>query len=114
MDKTILARRLQYYRGCAGLTQESLAEKIGVSDTYIRKLEAGDRTPSLEVILALANTLNTTPDHLLLSMAYYEKKAESGVVELLADCTPTEYIILYENLRELKKILRKYESGRFK
>ena len=113
MDKTIIARKLQYYRNRSGMTQESLAEKVGVSDTYIRKLEAGERTPSLAVILALADTLNTTPDHLLLSVACYEKKAESGVVDLLADCTPTEYIILYENLSELKKILRKHASDNF-
>lgn len=29
-----------------------------------------------------------------------------GVLDLLSDCTPTEFIILYENTASLKKLLR--------
>ena len=29
-----------------------------------------------------------------------------GVLDLLSDCTPTEFIILYENMASLKKLLR--------
>ena len=29
-----------------------------------------------------------------------------GVLDLLSDCSPTEFIILYENMASLKKLLR--------
>jgi hypothetical protein len=32
----------------------------------------------------------------------------SGVLDLLSDCTPTEFIILYENMVSLKKLLREH------
>lgn len=106
MDKKLIARRIRQYRHLEKLSQEELAERVSVSDTYIRKLEAGERTPSLETVLALSVALNTTPDHLLLSASSLNKSAGSSVMELLNDCTPTEFAILYENMAELKELLR--------
>ena len=106
MDKILIARRIRQYRHLEKLSQESLADKVGVSDTYIRKLEAGARTPSLEVIMALAAALSTTPDHLLLSASGLDKTSGNSIMELLNDCTPTEFVILYENMAKLKELLR--------
>ncbi|MEP6986228.1 MAG: helix-turn-helix domain-containing protein, partial [Chloroflexota bacterium] len=41
------------------LTQEELAEKIGKSTEHISFLERGERSPSFEVIIDLAEALNT-------------------------------------------------------
>ena len=106
MDKTLIARRIRQYRHLEKISQERLADKGGVSDTYIRKLEAGARTPSLEMVMALAVALNTTPNHLLLPASGSDKTSRSSIMELLNDCTPTEFIILYENMAELKELLR--------
>ena len=106
MDKTLIARRIRQYRHLGKMSQEDLAERVGVSDTYIRKLEAGERTPSLETVVGLSAALNTTPDHLLLPASSLNKSAGSSVLELLNDCTPTEFVILYENMAELKELLR--------
>ena len=92
----------------AKISQEELAARIDVSETYIRKLEAGDRFPSLDVVLKLASALNTTPDHLLLSSNVLGQNKSAGVLDLLSDCTPTEFIILYENMATLKKLLREH------
>jgi len=106
MDKKLIARRIRQYRYLEKISQESLADKVGVSDTYIRKLEAGERTPSLKMVMALASALNTTPNHLLLSVSGLDKTSGSSIMELLNDCTPTEFVILYENMAELKELLR--------
>ena len=110
MDKNLIAMRIRYYRQLARISQEVLAEKVGVSDVYIRKLEAGARTPSLEIILLLADALDTTPNHLLLPSSDLARirNANSGVLELLADCSPTEFSVLYENMSVLKRLLRNY------
>lgn len=106
MDRKLIAQRIRQYRHLEKLSQEDLAYQAGLSDTYIRKLEAGQRTPSLETILVLAVSLNTTPDHLLLPSSSLNKSAGSSIMELLNDCTPTEFVILYENMVELKELLR--------
>ena len=106
MDKKLIARRIRHYRHQEKLTQEQLADLAGISDTYIRKLEAGTRAPSLQMILTLAAVLNTTPNHLLLPTSSLSQGAGSSIMELLNDCTPTEFAILYENMAELKELLR--------
>ena len=47
-----------------GLTQEELAEKIGVSRQAIAKWEAGETSPDLEKARLLAQTLDTSLDDL--------------------------------------------------
>lgn len=106
MDKKLIARRIRHYRHQEKLTQEQLADLAGISDTYIRKLEAGTRAPSLQMILKLAAVLNTTPNHLLLPTSSLSQGAGSSIMELLNDCTPTEFAILYENMAVLKELLR--------
>lgn len=108
MDKTLIARRIYQYRHFEKLSQETLADMVGVSDTYIRKLESGERTPSLKMIVALAVVLNTTPDHLLLPASCLDDSAASSITKVLNDCTPTEFVILYENTMKLKALLRTY------
>lgn len=106
MENTMISQRIRHYRRVAKIFQEELADSVDVSETYIRKLEAGDRFPSLDMVIKLSQALNTTPDHLLLSSSVLGQNKSSGVLDLLSDCTPTEFIILYENMASLKKLLR--------
>lgn len=108
MDNSIIAQRIKLYRQLAKMTQEDLAEAAEVSETYIRKMEAGDRTPSLEMVMTLAEALNTTPDHLLLPAAQLSNSTSDGILDLLKDCTSAEFAVLYENLANLKRLLRRH------
>ena len=49
----------------AGLTQEDLAGKIGLTRSAYTMIENGDRTPSLRTAKALADTLGVTVDQLI-------------------------------------------------
>ncbi len=108
MEHTLISQRIRHFRMLAKLSQEELADLVGATDNHIRKLESGDRLPSLDMILKLSNALNTTPNHLLLSAYSIRNDARAGIEDLLSDCTPTEFIILYENLSRLKDILREH------
>lgn len=48
---------IRKYRHDAGLTQEDLAEKVGVSRVYIGYVEQGRNTPSLEILGKIAKAL---------------------------------------------------------
>lgn len=54
-----LGRRIQKIRQEKGLTQEELAEKVGVSTTWIGYIETGYKRPNLKMIYKIARTLNT-------------------------------------------------------
>jgi transcriptional regulator with XRE-family HTH domain len=52
--------RLRFLRQEKGLTQEQLAERINRSTEHISFLERGERSPSFEVILNIAETLGVS------------------------------------------------------
>ena len=55
----ILGKRIQRKRKEMGLTQEELADKIGVSRAYMGYIEQGRNAPSLEVLDKIARILKT-------------------------------------------------------
>jgi transcriptional regulator with XRE-family HTH domain len=57
-----IVRRLREARG---LTQEQLAERSGVSGTYIGFIERGDNVPTLTIVLDLAAGLGISASELL-------------------------------------------------
>lgn len=48
----------------SGLTQEELAEKVGISISYIGKLEIGLQDPGPRILMKLAKILNIKPGEL--------------------------------------------------
>lgn len=57
--------RLKKFRSKAKLTQEELAEKIGLSRDFIALLETGRRRPSLKTIQKFARVLHVKSSDLL-------------------------------------------------
>jgi transcriptional regulator with XRE-family HTH domain len=60
------------------LTQEALAEKVGLDESSIRAIEAGRRGVSLEVLVGLAEALSVEPGALVdekLSATTHETEA---------------------------------------
>ena len=57
--------RLRTFRKKAGLTQEELAEMLGLSYMTVRRWEAGKVTPRIDDIKALAKALNVSENDLL-------------------------------------------------
>ena len=58
--------RLRKLRQACGMTQEEFCDKIGISDTHYRKIEAGSRTGSLELLVEMAEYLHVSLDDRLL------------------------------------------------
>lgn len=60
-----LSKNLNAYRRRAGLTQEALAERLGVSRQAVSKWESDRSRPELELLLAMAKLYGCTVDGLL-------------------------------------------------
>lgn len=60
-----LNEKIYYYRKAAKLSQEELAEAVGVSRQAVSKWELGESTPELDKLLALARAFGVTADELL-------------------------------------------------
>lgn len=72
--------KLKEIREKKGMSQDELAEKLGVSRTMIIHYEKGRNTPSLERTIQLANILQCSLDELVDSGKYidlYHKELKS-------------------------------------
>lgn len=60
-----LGNRIKQARERIGITQEELADSIGVSRTTIARYELGEIEPKLRNLVALAERLSVSADYLL-------------------------------------------------
>ena len=60
-----MGQRIQYYRQKANLTQEKLAERIGITPNHLSRIEAGCHNPYFETIMLAAKALDVSIDAFL-------------------------------------------------
>ena len=65
MDKVAIGSRLREARNMAKLTQEQLAEKVGIGTTYISDIERGAKFPSLSLFIKIVDALGVSSDYIL-------------------------------------------------
>ena len=59
-DKKHIANIIQNERRKTGLKQSELAEKIGISEKHLSKIETGKNYPALDTFLKIIDVLNLT------------------------------------------------------
>ncbi len=57
--------KLKELRKGQKLTQQQLAERLGVAKSVVSYYESGDRYPSYDVLVRIAHVFHTTTDYLL-------------------------------------------------
>ena len=57
--------KLKKLRTSQKLTQQQLADRIGVAKSVVSYYESGDRYPSYDVLVKIARIFHTTTDYLL-------------------------------------------------
>ena len=65
VDHTALGRRIRKLRKRARLTQDELAQCIGISLSFLGHIERGTRITSVDTLVRLSNELHTPVDFLL-------------------------------------------------
>ena len=60
-----IADRIQYLRKQKGLSQEELADKIGVSRQAVSKWESKQSTPDLDKIIVMSDLFEVTTEYIL-------------------------------------------------
>ena len=102
-----LGDRLRTARQAKGLSQRSLANLAGITNSYLSKLE-GDRTgypPKKAVLAALAHHLDLDPGELLY-LSGRITEADAGLLRDLARMYPKSFPTLIRALRDNPAIAR--------
>lgn len=63
--RDVVGKNIRFFRRARGITQEMLAEKAGISGSYVGYLERGEKLPSLELLAKIAVILQVEPAVLL-------------------------------------------------
>jgi transcriptional regulator with XRE-family HTH domain len=91
-------QHIKAWRKYRGLTQEQLAERIGISRTYLTKIERGDRKWDQPFLEAAADALRCDPADILTR----DPTDPSGIWSLWDGLTPPERIRAVAVLRAMK------------
>lgn len=87
IDYSKLGRNIKSIRISKGLTQDNLAELVSCNTSHISNIENNHTKVSLNVLLAIANALNTSIDYLLSDQ--YENSSlalDNEILRVLANC----------------------------
>jgi len=104
-----IGQRIRKYRKAQQLSQEELAEKIGISTTHMSHIETGNTKLSLPVLVALASQLDVRTDDLLFECPKGGRLAEAE--ELLSTfdgCSSQQIKVLSDILKAAKLSMNKH------
>lgn len=97
MDRKALGKRIRAERLQLNLTQEQLAELIGVSSTYVGFIERGERAVTLEKLIQIANTLHVSVDYLLTDSVDSSANSNFSLLKnLWQQASPSEQALLLD------------------
>ena len=83
LDYAMIGRRIAKRRKAVKLKQSELSEMVEISNTYMSNIERAKSIPSTEIIMRLAEILNTTPDEFLVGTARFEDQRWRTISERL-------------------------------
>lgn len=104
VDKT-WGKILKDYRIKYGLTQEEMAEKVGISVKYISRIETGKGGIKTQTLIKYMNVLGITPNTLYKQFIENPDVLSSiSLSEKIDTLTPDKKLFVYNVIDELKNI----------
>ena len=109
MDYYEIGQRIRRIRKAHKLSQEELAEKVGISTTHMSHIETGNTKLSLPVFVDIAEALDVQTDSLL----YDEPRdsvttAMSDIAAILEECDAKQARVISDMVRAMKQSFDKY------
>lgn len=71
--------QLQYYREQKDISQNKLAKKMQVTQSYISEIESGKKSPTINMIYRIADALEICPRLLLPCIINYEGNTNCNI-----------------------------------
>ena len=108
MNYCKIGQRIRKYRKAKAMSQEDLAEKIGISVTHMSHIETGNTKLSLPVFVDIARILEVQTDDLLLDECTGRNIAERELNEILDSCSTEQIRIILAIIKATKTSLDKH------
>lgn len=107
MENNALGKRIREARLKRKMTQDQLSEKADISLYYLGEVERGAKTPSLKVLVAIADTLAVSIDSLLRdTVSTGNVYVNNEVTRMLDTLTPKQRACAVEILEAYIKAIK--------
>ena len=107
MEYRLLGQRIRAARLEKGISQERLAEMVGLTSQHISHTEVASTKISLPSLVKIANALHTSVDKLLADSVYDSKPhLLDDVQSVFSDSDPDEIYIMLEAAAAVKTSIR--------
>ncbi len=106
VEPKIIGQRIRKKRIDLNINQKELAERVGISPSAINQYEKGDKIPSTETLVKLAQELGITTDYLLGATTEEELFLDASVLDAFRDfkkLSPQDRHNIISNIRFLKE-----------
>lgn len=108
VDYKAVGTRIRQIRLEQHLTQEALAEEIGISTSHVSNIETGTKQISLSTLIKVANILKVSVDELLIdNVMHSNTKYEKEIMRHLEDCSDYELRHMIDLIIAAKVSIRK-------
>jgi transcriptional regulator with XRE-family HTH domain len=109
MDYYAIGQRIRNKRKQSMLSQEELAEKIGISTTHMSHIETANTKLSLQVLINIAEALHVSTDELLFEKSGTVKEdSVDRIIDILGGRNETEQKIMIDIFEATADALQKY------
>lgn len=97
VDYNIIGERIKSARKACNMTQENLAEKMGISIAFLSRIERGSSQINLKRLSQICAILGTTEGYLLNGVSNQSDSYLSvELSDLLKKCTPEQHKLIYD------------------
>ena len=110
MDYYKIGQRIRKFRKANNLSQEQLAEKIGISVTHLSHIETGNTKLSLQVLVNIADCLSVQTDELLYDTNIKNSYLKEEILDIISNCSTQDFYILRDIIKAAKYSLDKYKN----
>ena len=102
MDYYMIGQKIRKFRKGCGLSQEQLAEKVGISTTHLSHIETGNTKLSLPVFVDIAEALSVQTDELLYDTPSINLSTKTEILNVLDSCSTQDFYILRDIINASK------------
>lgn len=100
MDRILVGEKIRECRNARNLTQQELAEKVGITARYLGDIERGSKVPKLETFIKILNGLNASVDYVLMDVLNSTYKVKSSRLEKSIESLEPEERVKIINILE--------------
>lgn len=102
--KLLLGARIKELRKRVGLSQDQLAEKVGIESKYLSRIEVGKRHPSLDALERIADSLQVEMKDLF-DFLHHDNDVTNllGIEKALAGASVEEMRLVYKLIKAVRQ-----------